>query len=333
MAKKKKTGKDAKPELAIGGQAVIEGVLMRTNEKYAIAVRQPNGRIIVKKEKYVSRTKKNKFLGLPLIRGVIMLWETLTLGYKALTFSANQSLADDSQDKKQEKKTASAKLADSENSCFLKTKDKAKGKDKKQELGTPELVITLIISILFALALFKFLPLLIATFFKNKVGGSNLLFNIIDGAAKFTILILYLAAISMMKDVKRLFQYHGAEHKSVHCYEENKKLTVENVKKDSKAHARCGTTFMLVVLFLSIIFYLFIPFNTNFWLKLLIRILFLPIIAGISYEWIKFSGKHTDNFFAKILIGPGLLVQNLTTREPDDKQIEVAIKALKAVVD
>jgi uncharacterized protein YqhQ len=137
----------------------------------------------------------------------------------------------------------------------------------------------------------------------------------------------------MMKDVKRLFQYHGAEHKVVHCYEENKKLTVENVKKDSKAHARCGTTFMLVVLFLSIIFYLFIPFNTNFWLKLLIRILFLPIIAGISYEWIKFSGKHTDNFFAKILIGPGLLVQNLTTREPDDKQIEVAIKALKAVVD
>lgn len=313
MVKKKSQKNEHKPELAIGGQAVIEGVLMRTNEKYAIAVRQPNGRIIVKKEKYVSRTKKNKFLGLPLIRGVIMLWETLILGYKALTFSANQALVDEEQGKK--------------------NKSKAKKEKEKQELGTPELVITLIISILFALALFKFLPLLIATFFKNKVGGSNLLFNIIDGAAKFTILILYLVAISMMKDVKRLFQYHGAEHKTVHCYEENKKLTVENVKKDSKAHARCGTTFMLVVLFLSIIFYLFIPFNTNFWLKLLIRILFLPIIAGISYEWIKFSGKHTDNFFAKILIGPGLLVQNLTTREPDDKQIEVAIKALKAVVD
>ncbi len=314
QGKAQKKAKPKNPELAIGGQAVIEGVLMRTNEKYAVAVRMPNGRIIVKKEKYVSRTKKNKFLGLPLIRGVIMLWETLILGYKALTFSANQSLADDSQDKKQEKNT----------------RGKAKEKDKKEELGTPELVITLIISILFALALFKFLPLLIATFFKNKVGGSNLLFNIIDGVAKFAILILYLVAISMMKDVKRLFQYHGAEHKTVHCYEENKKLTVENVKKDSKAHARCGTTFILVVLFLSIIFYLFIPFNTNFWLKLLIRILFLPIIAGISYEWIKFSGKHTNNFFAKILIGPGLLVQNLTTREPDDKQIEVAIKALQA---
>jgi uncharacterized protein YqhQ len=313
MAKGKKAKKEHRPELAIGGQAVIEGVLMRTNEKYAIAVRQPNGRIIVKKEKYISRTKKNKFLGLPLIRGVIMLWETLLLGYKALTFSANQALIDEDQDKK--------------------NKGKANKKQEKQELGTPELVITLIISIVFALALFKFLPLLIATFFKNKVGGSNLLFNIIDGLAKFTILILYLVAISTMKDVKRLFQYHGAEHKSVHCYEENKKLTVENVKKDPKAHARCGTTFILVVLFLSIIVYLFIPFNTNFWLKLLIRILFLPVIAGISYEWIKFSGKHTGNFFAKILIGPGLLVQRLTTREPDDKQIEVAIKALKAVAD
>jgi len=317
MAKGKKAGKGNKPELAIGGQAVIEGVLMRTNEEYAIAVRQPNSRIIVKKEKYLSRTKKNKFLGLPFIRGVIMLWETLLLGYKALTFSANQALDDEELSKKNNKKN----------------KGKTKKEKEKQELGTPELVVTLIISILLALALFKFLPLLIATFFKSKIGGSNILFNIIDGVAKFTILILYLVAISRMKDVKRMFQYHGAEHKTVHCYEENKKLTVENVKKNSKAHARCGSTFILVVLFLSIIFYLFIPFNTNFWLKLLIRVLFLPIIAGISYEWIKLSSKHTDNFFAKILIGPGLLVQRLTTREPDDKQIEVAIKALKAVVD
>ncbi len=309
---KEKARGNSKTELAIGGQAVIEGVLMRTNEKYAIAVRQPNGRIIVKKEKYISRTKKNKFLGLPFVRGVIMLWETLILGYKALTFSANQALDDEDQDKK--------------------NKGKANKDKEKQELGTPELVITIIISIVVALALFKFLPLLIATFFKNKIGGSNILFNVIDGIAKFTILVIYLVAISTMKDVKRLFQYHGAEHKTVHCYEKNKKLTVENVKKDSKVHARCGTTFILVVLFLSIIFYLFIPFNTNFWVKLLIRILFLPVIAGISYEWIRFSGKHSNNFFAKILIGPGLLVQNLTTREPDDNQIEVAIKALKAVI-
>jgi uncharacterized protein YqhQ len=313
--------KSKKPELAIGGQAVIEGVLMRTNEKYAVAIRQPNGKILVKKEKYISITKRNKILGLPFVRGVIMLWETMSLGYKALTFSANQML-------KEEEKKELAKDAKK-----IPGKNAGKKSKKKDELGTTELVITFIISIIFALALFKFLPLLIATLFKNSIGGSNLLFNIIDGAAKFIILVLYLVAISTMKDVKRLFQYHGAEHKVVHCYEHNKKLTVENVKKNSKAHARCGTTFLLVVLLLSIIFYLFIPFGTSFWLKLLIRILFLPVIAGISYEWIRLTGKYSDKLLARILIAPGLFVQKLTTKEPDDKQIEVAIKALKAVAE
>lgn len=322
MAKKK--AKPKKPELMVGGQAVIEGVLMRTGDDYAVAVRKPDGSISVKKEKYVSITKKNKFLGLPFIRGIIVLGETMNLGYKALTYSANQALEEEIRDDSNDKGKKSADI---------KPSKKANGsKQKKDALGTTELVITLVISIIFALALFKFLPLLIATLVKNKLGGSNLLFNIVDGVAKLLILILYILAISMMKDVKRLFQYHGAEHKVVHCYEENKKLTVENVKQDSKAHARCGTTFILVVLFLSILFYLFIPFSVNFWLKLLIRIAFLPIITGIAYEWIKITGKHTDEWWAKILIAPGLLVQSLTTREPDDQQIEVAIKSLKAIV-
>jgi uncharacterized protein YqhQ len=311
MAKKKKEFK--KPELAIGGQAVIEGVLMRTNEKYAIAVRQPSGKIIVKKEKYISRTKKNKFLGLPFVRGIIMLWETLMLGYKALTFSANESLRE--QTKPGDKGKA------------------GKNKKSKEALGTAELVITLIISILFALLLFKFLPLFIANLFKSYIGGSNILFNLIDGIAKLTIFIIYILLLSLMKDVQRLFQYHGAEHKVVHCYEHNHNLTVENVKKDSKAHARCGTTFILVVLLLSILFYLLIPFGVNFWLKLLIRILLLPVIAGIAYEWIKLVDKHPDQWYTKILSAPGLWVQGLTTKEPDDKQIEVAIKALKAVAE
>lgn len=304
MSAKKNKMQDKKPELMIGGQAVMEGVLMRSNENYAVAVRKNNGKIIVKKENYISITKRNKFLGLPFIRGVVMMGETIYLGYNALTFSANQALP-----------------------------ETAKKDGKKQELGTAELVITLAVSIVFVLALFKFLPLLIATLVKDKLGGSNLLFNIIDGAAKFMIFIIYLLAISLMKDVQRLFQYHGAEHKSVYCYENNKKLTVENVKKYSKAHPRCGTTFILVVVLLSIIFYLFIPFSMNFWLKLLIRIAFLPVITGIAYEWIKLTGKHTHSKFMKILSFPGLLVQGLTTREPDNKQIEVAIKALKAVID
>lgn len=307
MVKKKKT------ELMVGGQAVIEGVLMRTPEKYAIAVRKPNKKIIVKKEKSASLTKKSKFWGLPFIRGIIILGETISLGYKALTFSANQQIEEI--EKKENKQT--------------RTKQK---KTNKQELGTIELAVTMVISIIFALALFKFLPLGIATLFKNKIGGSNFLFNLIDGAAKFGIFILYIWLISLMKDVKIIFQYHGAEHKTVYCYEANKKLTVKNVKKYSKAHPRCGTTFILVVLLLSIIFYLFIPFETNFWLKLGIRILFLPIIAGLSYEWIKLIGKYHYKPIAKILSAPGLLVQKLTTKEPNDKQIEVAIKALEAAV-
>jgi uncharacterized protein YqhQ len=297
----------------IGGQAVIDGVLMRTPKEYAVAVRQPDGKIVVKKEKYVSATKANKFLGLPFVRGIIILFETLILGYKALSFSANKSMEEP------EKKKGRA----------------IKGKDgqgmKKQEIGALELGITLALSIIFALALFKFLPLFIATLLKDKIGGSNLLFNLIDGVAKFTIFILYLVIISSMKDVRRVFEYHGAEHKVVYCYEAHKKLTVENVIKESKAHPRCGTTFMLVVLLLSIIFYLFIPFNMNFWLKLLIRVLFLPIIAGISYEWIKLAGKHSHSRISKILSAPGLWVQKLTTREPDKGQIEVAIASLKAV--
>lgn len=286
-----------KPELMIGGQAVIEGVLMRGPDKYAVAIRHPSGRIVLKKEKDVSLTKKNKFLGLPFIRGIVVLIETMVLGFKALTFSANQGLH-----------------------------------DKQEEIGTVELIVTFAISLIFALALFKFIPLTVATLFKNKLGGSNLLFNLIDGLSKFVIFILYILAISLMKDVKRLFQYHGAEHKTVYCYEDNKELSVKNVKKYSTAHPRCGTTFILVVLLISILFYLLIPFEMNFWLKLLIRVLFLPIITGLSYEWIKLTSKHPNKTHSKILAAPGLLVQRLTTREPDDKQIEVAIKSLKAVV-
>ncbi|MBU1321121.1 MAG: DUF1385 domain-containing protein [Nanoarchaeota archaeon] len=304
-----KKNKKSKPELMVGGQAVIEGVLMRTGDDYAIAVRKANGKIIVKKQKHASLTKKNKFFGWPFVRGIIVLYETLVLGYKALTFSANESLEEEKPKKKTSKK-----------------------KDKKPEIGSFELIFTLVLSIIFALALFKFLPLGIATLLKNKIGGSNILFNVIDGVVKFIVFIAYILIISLLKDVKRVFQYHGAEHKTVYCYENNKKLTVANVKKFSKAHPRCGTTFIMVVLFLSILFYLLIPFNMNFWLKLMVRILFLPIIAGISYEFIKITGKYHHTPIGRILSAPGLLVQGLTTKEPDDKQIEVAIKSLSAVV-
>jgi len=294
--------KKTKPELAIGGQAVIEGVLMRTTDKYAVAVRQPNGRIIVKKEKYVSATKKHKLLGWPFVRGIIILGETLALGYKALSYSANQQLEEEM------------------------------SKKEKKHFKLYE-AISMVIGIGLAILLFKLIPVGVATLFKNMIATSNLAFNLIDGGVKLLILILYLLLISLMKDVKRLFQYHGAEHKTVHCYEANKKLSVEKVQKYSTAHPRCGTTFLLIVIFLSIVFYLFIPLEISFWLKFLIRLPIILPVAAIAYEWIKLTGKHPHSIISKVLSAPGLLVQRLTTREPDDKQIEVAIKALKAVVD
>jgi len=288
-----------KTELMIGGQAVIEGVMMRSKEYYAVAVREPNGNISLKKERYISITQKNKFLGSPFVRGIIALYETLVLGMRTLNYSANKALGET---------------------------------DEKSGLKTPELVVTFIISIALALGLFKFLPLLGATWINKALHGGNLVFNIIDGVIKISVLLIYLWLIGLIKDVRVLFQYHGAEHKAVACYEEGLALTPENAKKHSNCHPRCGTSFILIVLFLSIIFYLFIPLSVGFWAKLGIRILFLPLIAGIAYEWIKFSSKHPKEWYSKVLIAPGLLIQRLTTRNPTKKQLEVAIKALKAVI-
>jgi len=316
MAGKRKT-KEVK-ELMIGGQAVIEGVLMRSKEEYAVAVRTPDKKIIVKKEIFLSATSKNKFLGLPLVRGMIVLFETLVLGIKALNYSADQ-----------------AQLGLEDDSSSKKRTGKEKPEQKKSDnnvISASQLFVVMLLSLAFTIVLFKLLPLMAATMINRLIGGNNVVFNLIDGIFKLVIFIGYLLIISLMSDVRRLFQYHGAEHKTVSCYEKKKPLTVANVRKESRVHPRCGTSFIILVLVLSIIFYLVIPMQTGFWLKLMIRIAFLPIIAGISYELIKFTGKHHDAVFNKILIWPSLFVQKLTTREPDDDQIEVAIKALKGVV-
>jgi uncharacterized protein YqhQ len=287
-----------RPELMIGGQAVIEGVMMRTKNYYAVAVRNERGKIIVKRKKFISATAKSKIMGLPLIRGVALLYETLLLGIKVLNYSASVSI------------------------------DATEKEKKNLDKG---IIITLIISLVFAIGIFKLIPLLIAYLFKNMFGGGNITFNVIDGVAKFTLLITYMVLISLIPDVKRLFAYHGAEHKTVACYESGKDLTVKNVMKCRKEHPRCGTSFIIYVLVLSILFYMFIPINTGFWEKLALRIIFLPIIAGISYELIRLAGKY-DNLLTRILVSPGMLVQKITTLEPDKKQAEVAIASLKAIL-
>jgi len=279
----------------IGGQAVIEGVLMRTKDKAAIAIRKPNQKIKIKKLEI--KSFQNKFFKLPLIRGIIALIETLILGIKALNYSANENLEEP---------------------------------EKKQEKISPiYFIITAIFSLILALVIFKFIPLLITQALTNKTLIKNkILFNIIEGLLKIIILFAYILIISRMKDIQRIFQYHGAEHKVVNCYENKLPLTLQNIKKFSTIHTRCGTSFIILVLIVSIIIYSFLPSDVTFIKKLTYRILLLPLIAAISYEIIKIK---KSNFLIEILTYPGTLLQKLTTKEPDEKQIEIAVKALNAL--
>lgn len=282
----------------IGGQAVIEGVLMKNGPNVATAVRDPQGKIIIKKETYESLTKKHKLLNLPLIRGIIILIETTILGIKALNYSTNISI---------------------------------ENKSDPEKLSTISIILTILFSVALALFLFKFIPLVIAqaaAHFSEKF-NNRFIFNIFEGIIKISILILYIFLISLMPDIKRVFEYHGAEHKIANAYEHN---DLNNAKNYPRIHLRCGTSFIIFVLLFSIIIYIFIPMNISLTAKYLIRIILLPLIAGIGYEIIKLSPKYEKKILFKILISPGLLVQKLTTREPDDKQLEVAKKALTSVI-
>ncbi|MFH1181968.1 MAG: DUF1385 domain-containing protein, partial [Candidatus Woesearchaeota archaeon] len=277
-------------EVLLGGQAVIEGVMMRAGDSVAVAVRKPNGKIAVKKEKIIPLSKKYPVLKLPLLRGVIALYDSLVIGTKTLIFSAEEST------------------------------------DGEEKITSKELYITFGVAIVFAIGIFVLLPL----FLTSLTRQSGVTFNIIDGILRLVFFIIYLVAISSFKDVKRMFAYHGAEHMAVHCHEEKKPLTVKNVRKFSTAHARCGTSFLLIVLLISIaVFSIVNP--DNFLLKFLSRILLIPLIAGISYELLRFSAKFSKNFIGRAIAYPGMLLQRITTKKPDDGQIKVAIAALKAL--
>lgn len=282
----------------IGGQAVMEGVMMKSPTHVAIAVRKPNGKIKVKKEEYTSWTKKNKFFALPVIRGFVVFIETIGEGSRALSYSAKEALEEEDV---------------AESSGWI-------------------MVVSMIIALALALLLFKFVPLGAAQFFSNYYNLSNrFIFNLIEGLIKIFILVSYIYLISKMKDIQRIFQYHGAEHKVVHCYEKEKKVSVKLAKKFPCAHSRCGTSFLLFVVLVSVIVYLLIPLGYSIWSKFLWRLALLPLIAGLSYEILKLGANHPKNFIFRWLSWPGILLQNLTTAEPDDKQLEVAVKALKAV--
>jgi uncharacterized protein YqhQ len=277
-----------------GGQAIIEGVMMRSPFKYAIAVRKPDKEIILKIGKLRSLSDRIKFLKWPIFRGIINLIESLTLGLKALTYSAEQ----------------------------------ATGEEDK--ISNVEMFFTILIALVLFILIFIALPTTIARYL-DKYLSSLIVYNLFEGILRIGIFIFYLYFISKIKDIKRVFEYHGAEHKVIYTYEAGEELKVDNVKKYSTLHPRCGTSFIFIVLVISILVFSLLGKQTLL-LRITYRVAIIPLIAGLSYEILKLSAKNMDKIFIKWVVMPGLWFQKLTTKEPDEAQIEVAIKALKGVL-
>jgi len=291
----------------VGGQAVIEGVMMRGPKGVATAVRKPDGEIVVQTRDYVAWGERMRLFKLPVLRGFATLFESLFLGISALRFSADVAL-------------------------------EAEGRNKKSKTSDLGLDLWMILSFCLGILLFFYLPLFFASLF--GVEQSGLLFNLVAGAFRMTIFFLYIWGITLLKDVKRLFQYHGAEHKSIFCYESGTDMSVETAKRYSRLHPRCGTSFLVAVMGFAILLFALLDTLLALWLghppSRLLRfgwhLLFLPLLAGLAYEGIRASSKGIDTTWVRALIAPGLGMQRITTREPDERQIEVALAALQAVI-
>ncbi len=283
-----------KKKLSVGGQAVIEGVMMRGQDKIAVAVRQPDGEIAVDVRNVSSIRDKYPILKKPLLRGVVALFESLYEGMKALTYSAQMS------------------------------------GEEEEQLSDREMVMTILTSVLLAVGLFIVLPTWSMRFL-HTLTNDPMLLNLAEGVLRMLIFISYIAAISSMNDIQRVFQYHGAEHKTIYTYEAGLPLKVENVRQFTTLHPRCGTNFLMIVMLISMFIFTFLGWP-NLVERILSRVILMPVIAGVSYEIIRFAGAHADNTCVHYAIMPGLLLQKLTTRQPDDSQMEVAIASLKAVL-
>lgn len=292
----------------IGGQAVLEGVMMKNKEKYAVAVRRPNGEIEVEIENFQGVLHESKLKKLPFIRGIFNFADSLILGNKVLNYSA------------------SFYEEEGEETKFDKTIDKISGGNGEKIFTT----LVTIVSVIFAVGIFIVLPYFISAQFEGFVRNRSLLM-IIEGALRILIFLLYVWGISAMKDIRRLYQYHGAEHKCINCIEKGRPLTVQNVMRSSRLHRRCGTSFIFFVLFVSIILFFFIRVD-NMVQRVVLRILLMPVVAGISYEIIRLAGR-SDNIFVRLLSAPGMMIQKLTTREPDRNMVEVAIASMEAIFD
>ena len=284
----------------IGGQAVLEGIMMKNKDQYAVAVRKPNGEIEVDVDTYHGVLHGSKLLKIPFVRGIFNFIDSLALGMKSLNFSAG----------------------------FYEEEESGKKTSEKGEKIFTGIVT--IISVLLAIAIFMVLPYYLTSFFQDYVRNASLM-AIIEGAVRIFIFVMYVLSISLMKDIKRVYMYHGAEHKCINCIEKGRPLTVRNVMRSSKQHKRCGTSFLLFVMLVSVVLFFFIRVDNPVY-KVLVRIALIPVIAGISYEIIRLAGK-SDNILVKIISAPGMWLQRLTTKEPDEDMVEVAIAAVEAVFD
>jgi uncharacterized protein YqhQ len=303
----------------VGGQAVIEGVMMKSPDRVATSVRNPSGEIVSRVQPYLAVSRKYKILGLPIIRGGVNLFEQLALGIKALTYSAEVASSEE----------ASAEAVSSEDGASedgaAEDASEPKGKPEKSWKTSLMTGLTIVVALGAALLLFFWLPMMVA----NWIGvEGRIAYNVLDGAVRLAVFFAYLALLSTWKEMRRVFEYHGAEHKSIHAFEAGKSLTVENVKNYTTRHARCGTSFLLVVMVISIIVFIIIGRPETI-VDRLRRLLAVPLIAGISYEVIRLAGKGKGGALMKIVSAPGLLLQRFTTREPSEEQIEVALDALK----
>lgn len=293
----------------IGGQAVLEGIMMKNKEQYAVAVRKPNGEIEVEIEHYNSIVHGSKLLNIPFVRGIFQFIDSLILGMRSLDFSSKFYEEADA------KETAADKAF---NRLF---------KDKADKVFS---AIVMILSLALAIGIFMVLPYYVTSLFEEYIRSASFM-AIIEGVLRIVIFVGYVLSISLMKDIRRVYMYHGAEHKCINCIEKGRPLTVGNVMKSSKQHKRCGTSFMLFVMFVSVVLFFFIRVENPVY-RVLTRIVLIPVIAGISYEIIRLAGR-SNNILVRIISAPGMWLQRLTTREPDESMVEVAIAAVEAVFD
>ena len=308
----------------IGGQAVMEGVMMRNGAKYALAVRKPDRTIAV--ETHTTKDPSGKIYQIPILRGIISFVDSLVLGMSTLMKSASYF--------EDEEETEAGAGTTAEGEAEVKTPKKRntdrQSKEQKEKKEKMEMGITVAVALVLAVAIFMVLPYFLSRFLGGFITSPSLL-ALVEGLIRIGIFVLYVAAISRMEDIRRVFMYHGAEHKCINCIEHGLELNVENVRRSSKQHKRCGTSFLLFVFLVSVVVFMFIRFDSPV-LQLVCRLLLIPVVAGISYEIIRLAGR-SDSALVNVLSKPGLLLQNLTTKEPDDEMIQVGIASVEAVFD